>query len=274
MPLGKKAEVAALLLGAGIFRELFGQCRLPGLAEELVRLKVDAIVAGTEASVRAAKKATGTIPIVMVMYDYDPVASGLIDSISRPGGNITGIFPRHSDLVGKRLELLKEAVPRLSRVAVFWDAYSRRQLDELEPAARSLGVQLQLIELRAPYDFEMAFKAVKQKKAGAVMFLFSPVFYVQRARIAALALKNGLPTVFQNHEYVEDGGLLSYGPSRVDTFGRAPYFIDRLLKGAKPADLPIEQPTKFKLVVNLKTAKALGIKVPESILLRADEVIR
>ena len=248
--------------------------RLPHLAAELVQTGVDAIVVGTVVSAQAAKQASGIIPIVILLYDSDPVASGLIESLSRPGGNITGIFARQSDLVGKRLELLRETLPGLARVAVFWDSFSGRQLDELDPAARSLGMQLQLVELQAPYNFKTAFKTVNQKKAGAVMMLFSPEFYMQRSLIAALALKNRLPTVFQNQEYVEDGGLLSYGPSRADTFGRAAYFIDRLLKGAKPRDLPVEQADTFKLTVNLKTAKALGITLPQSILLRADKVIR
>ncbi len=210
----------------------------------------------------------------MVLYDYDPVAAELIDSFSRPGGNITGLFTRQSELVGKRLELLKQALPGVSRVAVFWDSFGRRQLEELEPAARSLGIQLQLVELRAPYDFEVAFKAAKQKGAGAVTLLFSPLFYAQRAQIGALAVKYRLPMVISQPDYVEPGGLLSYGPRWADTWGRAAYFIDRLLKGTKPSDLPVERTTNFKLVVNLRTAKALGITIPESMLLRADEVIQ
>ena len=257
------------------YRGAQGQAdRLPRLAEELVRLKVDALVVGAEPAVRAARQATGTIPIVMVLYDYDPVVAELIDSFSRPGGNITGIFTRQSELVGKRLELLKQALPGVSRVAVFWDSFGRRQLEELEPAARSLGIQLQLVQLQVPYDFETAFKTAKQKRADAVTLLFSPVFYTQRVQIGALALKYRLPMVISQPDYVEPGGLMSYGPRWADTWGRAAYFIDRLLKGAKPSDLPVERTATFKLVVNLKTAKALGITIPESLLPRADEVIR
>ena len=248
--------------------------RLPGLAEELVRLKVDMIVAGTEPAIRAARRATSTIPIVMVGYVYDPVASGLIDSYGRPGGNLTGVFTRISELVGKRLQVLKETVPHLSRVAVFWDSFGRRELDEVEPAARSLGLQVVLVVLRAPYDFQTAFKTAKQKKAGAVVLLFSPEFYVARAQIAALAIANRLPIAASTSQYTEAGESLSYGPDNVEAYHRVAYFVDRLLKGAKRSDLPVEQSATFKLVVNLKTAEALGLTIPQSILLRADEVIR
>ena len=248
--------------------------RLPQLATELVQLKVDVIVAGVEASLRAAQQATGTIPIVMVAYDFDPVGVGLIANLSKPGGNITGMSTLQSELIGKRLEVLEEALPGARRVAVFWDGYSRPQLDALTAAARSLGVELRPVELRAPYNFGEAFKAARRQKVRAVFFLFSPVFYVERRRIAALALENRLPAMHDYSDFVEAGGLISYGPNREDTYGRAAYFIDRILKGAKPGDLPIEQPTKFELVVNLKTAKALGITFPESILVRADEVIK
>jgi len=248
--------------------------RLAPLAQELVELKVNVIVTGAEPIARVIQRATSTIPIVVVLHDHDPVASGLVTSLSRPGGNLTGVFTRQSELVGKRLELLKEALPRVSRVAVFWDTYSQRQLDELQQAAHSIGVNLQSIELRAPYDFQAAFRAVKQKKADAIVVLFSPVFYQERARIAALALKAGLPTMNQEESWVAAGGLISYGPTIADTFGRAAYFVDRLLKGAKPSDLPVEQATSFKLTINLRTAKALRLSIPESIVLRADEVIR
>jgi putative ABC transport system substrate-binding protein len=258
---------------------------LPQLAEELVRLGVDVIVAGAVAPARAAKQASNTVPIVVAFHDYDPVAAGLIDSFSRPGGNITGVFGRQSELAGKRIELLRELLPRVSRVAVLWDASSgvgsrgdvtRVQREELEPDARSAGLNLQLIEVRAPYDFQAAFKAARTSKAGAVMVLFSPVFYSSpwRARLAQAALAARLPTIFQDPDNVEAGGLISYGIDVADTWGRAAYFVDRVLKGAKPQDLPVEQVSKFKLVVNLKTAKALGLTIPESILLRADEVIR
>ena len=257
------------------YRSAQGQAdRLARLAQELAALKVNVIVAGTEPAARAIQQATGTIPIVAVLSDHDPVASGLVNSLSRPGGNITGVFTLQSELVGKRLELLKEVLPKLSRVAVFWDIYSQRQFDELQQAARSLGVQIQSIALRDPYDFKAAFRVAKQKKVGALIVLFSPVFYRERAQIAALALEAGLPTMNQEESWVTAGGLISYGPTIADTFGRAAYFVDWLLKGAKPSDLPVEQATGFKLTVNLRTAKALRLSIPESILLRADEVIR
>ena len=258
---------------------------LPQLAEELVGLRVDVIVVGALAPARAARQASNTVPIVVAFYDYDPVATGLVDSFSRPGGNLTGVFGRQSELAGKRIELLRELLPRVSRVAVLWDAssgegsrgaVSRIQHEELEPIARSAGLNLELIEVRAPYDFQAAFKAAKTRKAEAVMVLFSPVFYSSpwRARLAQAALAARLPTIFQDPDNVEAGGLISYGSDVAGTWGRAAYFVDRVLKGAKPQDLPVEQVSKFKLVVNLKTAKALGLTIPESILLRADEVIR
>jgi putative ABC transport system substrate-binding protein len=247
--------------------------RLPQLAKELVDLKADAIIVGAESFARAAKQATTTVPIVMVAFDYDPVAAGLVDSLNRPGGNVTGIFPRTSDLVGKNLELLKELLPRVSRVAVLYDALWTRQLEALKPAAHSLGAQLQLIEVRAPYDYNAAFKEAT-KKVDAMMVLSSPHSYVARDQIANLALKYKLPTICQSDPLVRAGGLISYGPDLVATFGRTAYFVDRVLKGDSPAGLPIEQPTQYLLVVNLKTAKALGITIPESILARADELIR
>jgi putative ABC transport system substrate-binding protein len=248
--------------------------RLPALAQELVRLKVDAIVVGTEASARAARHETKTIPIVFVMYDVDPLAVGLIDSFNRPGGNMTGIFARQPELVGKRLELLREVLPKLKHVAVLWDSFSGRQLEQTRLAARALGVELTLVEVRPPYDFEQAFRTVKESKAGALLVLFSPVFTTEEAKISGLAIRNRLPTMFQDPDYIQAGGLMAYGPSIEDAFSRTAYYIDRLIKGANPRDLPVEQSATFKLVVNLKTAKALGITIPESILLRADEVIR
>ena len=257
------------------FRSAQGQAdRLPILAQELVALKVDVIVTGTEPAARAVQHATSTIPLVVVLSDHDPVASGLVNSLSRSGSNITGVVTRQSELVGKRLELLKESLPRLLRVAVFWDTYSQRQFEPLQKAAQSLGVQVQSIELRAPYDFKAASRRAKQEKADAVVVLFSPVFYRERAQIARMALEAGLPTMNQEESWVAAGGLISYGPTIADTFGRTAYFVDRLLKGAKPADLPIEQAAGFKLTINLRTAKALRLNIPDSIVLRADEVIR
>ena len=257
------------------FRSAQGQAdRLVPMARELVALKVNLIVTGAEPIARVIRQASDTIPIVVVLNDHDPVASGLVTSLSRPGGNITGVVSLQSELVGKRLELLREVLPRVSRVAVLWDSYSERQFGELQQAARSLPVQFQSIELHPPYDFQAAFRAAKQKKAGAVVLLFSPVFYRERAQIAALALEARLPTIAQEESWVAAGGLISYGPTIADAFGRAAYFVDRLLKGAKPSDLPIEQATSFKLTVNLRTAKALRLTIPQSILQRADEVIR
>ena len=248
--------------------------RLPQLAQELVELRVDAMIVGGESIARAAKQATTTIPIVMVAFDFDPVAAGLVDSLSRPGGNVTGVFPLTSELVGKNLALLKELLPGLSRINVFYDAFGARQLEVLKPAARTLGVQLQLVEVRSPYDYNAAFKHATKKKADAMMVLASPHFYVGRDQIAKLALQYKLPTIGGGDPLVRAGGLISYGPDLLATWGRTAYFVDRVLKGASPAGIPIEQPTQYFLVVNLKTAKALGITIPQSILLRADEVIR
>jgi putative ABC transport system substrate-binding protein len=247
--------------------------RLPQLAQDLVQLKVDVILAPNHAAVRAAKQATATIPIVMVLYDYDPVASGLIQSLSRPGGNVTGIFSLQPELGGKRLELLKETLPGLSRVAVFYDANSKRSLEQLEAAARSLGLHLQPIELQSPDQLPAAFKSARGK-AGAAMILYSPMIYAERARIGALALKTGLPTMAQERDFVEAGALMSYAPDRDAVLSRAAYFIDRILKGVSPGSLPVEQASKFKLSINLKAAKGLKLTIPQSVLLRADEVIR
>lgn len=248
--------------------------RLPELADEIVRLHVDVIIATNEASVRAAQHATSTIPIVMVAYDHDPVASGMVQSLSHPGGNITGIFSRQIELAGKRLELLKETLPGVLRVAVFHDSSNRRPIDDLEAAARSLGIRLQVVNLHPDEDPASAFKTARKKGAGAGIVLFSPVFYAKRVRLAEVAVEAGLPTMSQERDFVQAGFLMSYAPDRDAIVSRVAYFVDRLLKGAKPSDLPVEQADKFKLTVNLRTAKALGITVPQSILLSADEVIR
>jgi ABC-type uncharacterized transport system substrate-binding protein len=247
--------------------------RLPQLAQDLVQLKVDVILAPNHAAVRAAKQATTTIPIVMVLYDYDPVASRLIQSLSRPGGNVTGIFSLQPELGGKRLELLKETLPGLSRVAVFYDANSKRSLDELEAPARALALQFQPIELQSATELPAAFNSARGK-AGAVMILYSPMIYAERVLIGALALKTGLPTMTQERDFVVTGALMSYAPDRDAVLSRAAYFIDRLLKGANPGSLPVEQASKFKLSINLKTANGLKLKIPQAVLLRADEVIR
>jgi putative ABC transport system substrate-binding protein len=248
--------------------------RVPALAEELVRLQVDVIVLVNEVALRAVRQATTTIPIVMVGYTDDPVDVGWIESYRRPGGNVTGIFNVNSALAAKRLEILKETLPNVSRVAVLWDNFGRRQLEELRRAAELLHVQLEPIQIQGSEDLAAAFKSARRKKAGAVLLTWSPVFYLHRARVATLALDSGLPTITDVDVETEAGCLLSYGSGAYDSFVRAGYFVDRLLKGAKASDLPVEQISTLRLVVNLKTANALGITIPQSILLRADEVIR
>jgi putative ABC transport system substrate-binding protein len=256
-------------------RSAMGQLeRVPALADELVRIPVDAIVVVNDASLRAASQATRTIPIVMIGWTVDPVSLGVIESYRHPGSNVTGFYSMPAELFGKRLEILKEALPRASRVAVLYDEFGRPQLPELQRAARSLGIRLEPVEFKGPEGLAAAFASAKRKSAGAVLLAWSPVFYVHRARVARLALEAGLPTVTDSDINVEAGCLLSYGFSVFDNFERAGYFVDRLLKGAKPADLPVEQISKLKLVVNLRTAKSLRVKIPESVLLRADEVIR
>jgi putative ABC transport system substrate-binding protein len=246
--------------------------RLPQLADELVRMKVKAIVAVNEASLRAAMQATRTIPIVVIAYDHDPVASGLIDSMTRPGGNVTGIFSRQVELGGKRLELLKETVPGLSRVAVFHDPASHA-MDELKAAGKQLGLQLWPVELNNSKDFERAMKFAAKNTQAAIL-LYSPMFFEHRIRLASLAAEVRLPTMTQAPELVVAGVLMSYAPNRTEVARRTAYFIDRLLRGAMPADLPVEESATFKLTLNLKTAKTLGLTIPQSILQRADEVIR
>jgi ABC-type uncharacterized transport system substrate-binding protein len=250
--------------------------RLPALAADLVRLKVDVIVTAGSAVTRATKEATSTIPIVMAQ-DTDPVATGFVASLARPGGNITGLSTLAPELRGKRLELLKEIVPRLSRVAVFGSSSSpgnAQALRETERAARSLGVKLQYLDIRSPNDIERAFKAAVKGQADAVLMMASgPLVNFQQPQIAALAVKNRLPVIW-SRDYVEDGGLMSYGVNLNDLDRRAATYVDKILKGAKPADLPVEQPKKFALVINLKAAKQIGLTIPPNVLARADRVIR
>jgi putative ABC transport system substrate-binding protein len=248
--------------------------RLPALANELAELKVDVIVAATEPAVRAAQKAAPAIPVVMAAYTFDPLSSGLIDDLGHPKGNLTGITARAPELAAKRLELLKEATPGLKRVAVLWDSLARNQVDQLRGAARSLGIHLELYEIQPPYDFKSAIKAAHRKRAGALIVLTSIASYGQRVTIAQQALESRMPVTSYAHELTRAGGLISYGPELEEAFYRTAYFIDKILKGTKPSDLPVEQSENLKLVVNLKTAKLLGITIPESILIRADEVIR
>ncbi len=250
--------------------------RLPALAAELVRLKVDVIVAGAAPAPEAAQRATSAIPIVIANHG-DPVGSGLVASLARPGRNVTGLSILSPELVGKQLQLLKEAVPGISRVAMRSNPTVPSQALELrdaEVAARSLKVQLQVLEARAPSDFASVFSAMTKDRAGGLITLGGVMFFVQRTQIAALAAKNRLPAMAGFREFVDAGGLLSYGASVTDLYRRAASYVDKILKGAKPADLPVEQPTKFELVINLKTAKALGLTISPSLLSRADEVIQ
>jgi putative ABC transport system substrate-binding protein len=248
---------------------------LARLATELVGLKVDVIVTSTEPAARAVKEATNTIPIVMVGINYDPIALGYVASLARPGGNVTGVFFRHIELTAKRLELFKEMLPTVRRVAVFSDPLTIDQLREVEAANTRTHFRLQSLELRhSPYDLGSTFGIAMRSHAEALFVLESSPIFRERMQIAQLALKNRLPTSFAFREYVDAGGLMAYGANFVDMAGLAAVYVDKILKGAKPADLPVEQPTKFELVINLKTAKALGLIVPQSILQQADEVIR
>jgi putative tryptophan/tyrosine transport system substrate-binding protein len=250
--------------------------RLPSLAAELVRLKVDVIVTGGPSATRSAKEATITIPIVMTQ-DSDPVSSGFVASLARPGGNITGLSTLAPELNGKRLELLKEIVPKLSRVSVLGTSTqpgNAQQLRETELAAGALGVKLQYLDVLGPKDIETAFRAAGKGRADAVLALASPVLISHRTQVIDLAVKSRLPTVYDQQEYVEDGGLMTYGVSLNDLARRAATYVDKILKGAKPADLPVEQPTKFELIINLKAAKQIGLTIPSSVLARADRVIK
>jgi len=250
--------------------------RLPELAADLVRLQVDVIVASGVTDALAAQKATRAIPIVMAIPG-DPVASGLVGSLARPGGNITGLSQMSMELVGKRLELLKEIVPKLSRVAVLWNpqgASSTVTWKEIQPPARQLGIQLHSLEVRSSDDFDKAFEAATRARAGALFIIGDPVTVTNLKRIADLAAKSRLPSIFASSEFTDAGGLVAYGPDRSDLFRRAATYVDKILKGAKPGDLPIDRATKFELVINMKTAKTLGIKIPNSILVRADQVIK
>ena len=249
--------------------------RLPDLAEELVSLKVDIIVAGGTPLPLAAKRATTTIPIVMTSAG-DPVGSGLVASLAKPGGNVTGLSTFTRDLAAKRLQLLKEVVPVISRVAVLWNAanpYAVLNMRETEAAARTLGLQVQSVEVRGPDDIETGFSTAIRWRAGAFIVVDDPVTYLHRTRIADLAARNQLPAMYGFRQYAEAGGLMAFGTSLADLSRRAATYVDKILKGAKPADLPVEQPTQFELVINAKTAKALKLTIPPSVLLRADQFI-
>jgi putative ABC transport system substrate-binding protein len=249
--------------------------RLSELAAELVRLKVDVIVTAAPSSTRAAKKATSTIPIVMA-FDNDPVGSGFVASLARPGGNITGLSNLAPEISGKQLELLKEIVPRLSHVAVLRTSTltSAQVLKEMELAAGALGVKLQYLDVLDPKDIETAFQAAGKGRADAVLVLASPILESHRKQVADFAAKNRLPAIYHVAEFVEAGGLMSYGVSFIDLYRRAATYVDKILKGTKPADLPVEQPMKFELVINLKAAKQIGLTIPPNLLARADKVIK
>jgi putative ABC transport system substrate-binding protein len=252
--------------------------RLPVLAAELVALKVDVIVAGPTPAALAAKHATRTIPIVFASGG-DPVTDGLVTSLARPGGNVTGLSGLSPDLVGKWLEQLKRAVPGASRVAALWQPGAVGELTEksmlkgAERAARALRMRLQVVEARGPEDFDRAFSDMARARAGALTVLPSPMLFSERRRLVGLAAKHRVPAVYPLREYVDAGGLMSYGANAADLYRRAATYVDRILKGMKPADLPVEQPTKFELVINLKAAKALGLAIPQSVLAQADQVI-
>lgn len=248
--------------------------RLPHLAGELARLGVNIIVTATNPATHAAKQATVAIPILMVAVNYDPIALGYIASLARPGGNITGLFFQHLGMTVKRFELFTEMLPSISRIAVFSDAIAVEQAEELQRANRSVGRELQMLELQsAPYNFDNAFRVITQSRAEALFVLESPSIFRDRARIAVLALENRLPTSFAFRDYVEAGGLASYGVNFASMWRRAAEYADKILQGSKPADLPVEQASRFEFVINLKTAKLLGLEIPPKALALADEVI-
>jgi putative ABC transport system substrate-binding protein len=256
-------------------RTALGQLeRVPMLVDELVRLPVDVLVVVNEVALRAAKQVTRTVPIVMIGFMDDPVELGMIESYGHPGGNITGVFNVNAALSGKRLEILKDALPDLSRVAVLWDRFSERQLDDVKAAAGALMIQLDLYEIRDANDLEGAIKSAKTQMADALFMNFSPIFWMNRNRIAAMAIESGIPTISDMNLLAHSGCLLAYGSDSAYNWARGAYFVNRVLNGADPASLPVERLSKLTLVVNLATAKAIGITIPQTILLRADEVIR
>jgi putative tryptophan/tyrosine transport system substrate-binding protein len=250
--------------------------RLPELARQLVALKPDLIVATNDVVIASVRRETQTIPIVMA-FSSDPAGAGFVASLARPGGNVTGLSTLSPEISGKRLELLREVIPGLSRVALLWNPDSRGNLldyKETEVVARSLHVELQSVELFRIDDLDRAFSAVTKGRAQALIVpAGNPITVTRQAQVASFAQRSRLPSIYGARDAVDAGGLMSYGPSVADLFRRAATYVDRILKGAKPADLPVEQPTKFELVINLKTAKALGLTIPQSILLRADQVI-
>jgi len=249
---------------------------LPDLAAELVQLKVDVIVTWGTPAARAAKKATSTIPIVMAAA-IDPVETGLVASLARPGGNLTGLSSGGSELSGKALEVLRESVPKVARMAVVWNPDNpaeKVKVKETQAAAKALGVLLQSLEARAPNELESAFVAMKKERAGALLVQHELLFLTHSKLIVELAAKNRLPAMYERREYVDVGGLMSYGVSFLDNFRRAATYVDKILKGRKPADLPVEQPKKFEFIINLQAAKQIGLTIPPNVLVRADKVIK
>jgi putative ABC transport system substrate-binding protein len=253
--------------------------RFPVLAAELAALKVDVIMsAGGTLGALAARRATTTLPIVFGAVG-DPVADGLVTSLARPGGNATGLSSVANDLVGKWLDLLKQVVPGVGLVAILWkpdsmtDGFRAIMLKEAGNSAQTLGMQLQVVEAQGPADFDRAFSELSAKGVGALVVSNTPAYDIERQRVVDLAAKNRLPTIYTTRSYVDSGGLMSYGTSFADLHRRAASYVDKILKGAKPADLPVEQPTKFELFINLRTAKALGVTVPNTLLVQADDVI-
>ena len=252
--------------------------RLPDLAQELVKLNADVIFVGSALSAQALQRATSTIPIVVALFD--PVASGLVTNVAHPGGNVTGVSFMNVELRAKQLQLLKETIPWLTRVAVLWNPamlptpLQVRFVDDLKAAARSLSIELKFVVAQQAGEFDAAFSALSRTHAQALYVIENPLFYVHRMTVAELALKARLPAIFGTSTFVDVGGLMSYGARYTDQMRRSAAYIDKILKGAKPGDLPIEQPTELELVVNLKTANALGLTIPQSILARADGVIR
>ena len=258
------------------FRNADGRIdRLPGFAAEMVSLNADVVVVATDPATHAMKTASTKIPVVLVSVNYDPVQLGYILSLARPATNITGVVFLHRELTAKRLELFKEMLPSVKRVGVLSEPDATEQLGAVQAANKSIGLTLQTVQVQAPsYDFEGAFRIATRARAEALLVFTTPVIFRDRSKIAQLALKNRLPTSFAHREHVDAGGLMSYGPNFPDMWRLAANYVDKILKGAKPADLPVEQPTKFELVINMKTAKALGLTIPQSILIRADEVIQ
>jgi putative tryptophan/tyrosine transport system substrate-binding protein len=254
------------------------QQRLASLASELVGRRVDVLVTfGGAAPVHAAKKATSTIPIVMASGGNDPARSGLVASLARPGGNITGMANIFTDLRGKQMELLKESIPRLSRVAIIWNPDSPAgpaQQSYTESEALVIGLRFQSLPVRKASDFDEVFQAAKKEHAGAVLVTANPLMFTHFSQIAELAIKHRLPSIQSQREFVDAGGLMMYGPNEADIYRRAAIYVDKILKGAKPSELPVERPTKFQLIINLKTAQQIGLTIPPQVLARADKVIR